>query len=45
MPPVSPHPTRLFVSHISEEGDIAALLTKTVEEDFLGLVADRAGSD
>jgi hypothetical protein len=45
MPPVSPHPTRLFVSHISEEGDIAALLTKTVEEDFLGLVDFFASTD
>ena len=38
MPPVSQKPTRLFVSHISEEGDVAALLKKTMEGDFLGLV-------
>lgn len=45
MPPVSTHPMRLFVSHISEEGDIAALLAKTVEEDFLGLVDFFASTD
>jgi hypothetical protein len=32
------NPTRLFVSHISEEAEIAALLKQTIEEDFLDLV-------
>lgn len=30
-------PTRLFVSHISEEAEVAALLKSMLEEDFLGL--------
>jgi hypothetical protein len=38
MPPSSQNPRRLFVSHISEEGEIAALLKETMEEDFLHLV-------
>src|SRR5262245_58658888 len=45
MPPGSHSPTRLFVSHISEEGDIAALLKQTMEEDFLGLVEFFTSSD
>jgi hypothetical protein len=38
MSSVSQNPTRLFISHISEEGDVAALVKKTMEGDFLGLV-------
>ena len=45
MPPVAQHPTRLFVSHISEEGEIAQLLKETMEEDFLRLVECFTSSD
>jgi len=38
-------PTRLFVSHISEEAEIAALLKQTIEEDFLDLVKLFQSSD
>ena len=36
---------RLFVSHISEEAEIAALLKQTIEEDFLELVKLFQSSD
>jgi len=39
------NPTRLFVSHISEEAEIAALLKQTIEEDFLDLVKLFQSSD
>jgi hypothetical protein len=39
------NPTRLFVSHISEESEIAALLKQTIEEDFLDLVKLFQSSD
>jgi hypothetical protein len=39
------NPTRLFVSHISEEAEIAALLKHTIEEDFLDLVKLFQSSD
>lgn len=39
------NPKRLFVSHISEEGDVAALLKQTMEEDFLHLVELFTSSD
>jgi len=45
MPAVSQNRTQLFVSHISEEGDIAALLKETITEDFLGLVQFFTSSD
>jgi len=38
-------PIKLFVSHISEEGDIAALLKETMEKDFFGLVEFFTSSD
>src|SRR5262245_36776399 len=38
-------PTTVFVSHISEEGDIAALLKLMIEEDFIGQVKLFASSD
>ena len=41
----SQNPTRLFVSHISEEAEIAALLKQTIEEDFLDLVKLFQSSD
>lgn len=37
--------TSLFVSHISEEGEVAALLRGMLEEDFLGLVKFFTSSD
>lgn len=45
MPVPAQNPTRLFVSHISEEAEIAALLKQTIEEDFLDLVKLFASSD
>jgi hypothetical protein len=36
---------RIFVSHISEEADIAAFLTQKLERDFLGLVRFFTSSD
>lgn len=39
------HPTRVFVSHISEEAEVAALLKKMVEDDFPGLVELFTSSD
>jgi len=36
---------QLFVSHISEEKDVAILLKDMMEEDFLGLVEFFASSD
>jgi hypothetical protein len=39
------NPTRLFVSHISEEAEIAALLKQTIEKDFLGMVKLFQSSD
>ncbi|MGJ7509028.1 toll/interleukin-1 receptor domain-containing protein [Variovorax sp. GT1P44] len=38
-------PTRLFVSHISEEGDVASLLKHIMEEDFLDMVKFFTSSD
>src|SRR4051794_14108620 len=38
-------PIKLFVSHISEEGDIAALLKETMQKDFFGLVEFFTSSD
>ncbi|MFL6551319.1 MAG: toll/interleukin-1 receptor domain-containing protein [Povalibacter sp.] len=38
-------PIKLFVSHISEEGDIAALLKQTMQKDFIGLVEFFTSSD
>jgi hypothetical protein len=38
-------PTRVFVSHISEEAKVAALLKEMVEDDFLGLVELFTSSD
>jgi hypothetical protein len=38
-------PTSLFISHISEEADIAALLKQIVEADFAGQVSLFASSD
>jgi hypothetical protein len=43
--PAPQNPTRIFVSHISEEGEIAALLQEAIERDFLGLVKLFASSD
>lgn len=45
MPLPAQSPTRLFVSHISEEAEIAALLKQTIEEDFLDLVKLFQSSD
>jgi hypothetical protein len=45
MPSVSQNRTKLFVSHISEEGEIAALLKGAMEGDFLGLVEFFTSSD
>jgi hypothetical protein len=45
MSSISQNPTKLFVSHISEEGEIAALLKEAMEADFLGLVEFFASSD
>ena len=45
MPAPSQNPTRIFVSHISEEAEIAALLQEAIERDFLGLVKLFASSD
>jgi hypothetical protein len=45
MPLPSQNPTRIFVSHISEEAEIAALLQQAIEKDFLGLVKLFASSD
>ena len=45
MPPALQSPTRLFVSHISEESEIAALLKQTMEHDFLRLVEFFTSSD
>ncbi len=39
------NPTRLFVSHISEEAEVAALIKKMMQEDFLGLVEFFTSSD
>lgn len=38
-------PTSIFISHISEEADVAALLKQLVEKDFLGMVKFFASSD
>ena len=45
MPLPAENSTRLFVSHISEEAEIAALLKQTIEEDFLDLVKLFQSSD
>jgi hypothetical protein len=45
MPLPAQNPTQLFVSHISEEAEIAALLKQTIEEDFLDLVKLFQSSD
>jgi hypothetical protein len=45
MPLPAQNSKRIFVSHISEEGEIAALLKKAIEDDFLGLVSLFASSD
>ena len=38
-------PTSIFISHISEEADVAALLKEIVEKDFFGSVRFFASSD
>lgn len=42
---MSSNTTKFFVSHISEEAEIAALMKRSLEEDFLGLVKFFTSSD